>query len=166
MAKPINIKEHNSAFTKFVVFLLVTLVMAVSAIYFNFQIPHKELAILRERSDVLRNQQINQEKYKRTLNDVMQVFNKLDSGNNKAMVESELTVKMDALRSAASIEDSTAVQKLNQMVFTLVNEYSKARFKLTDFKDYDAILKEKNDKINELRISVEDCKNRANFNNQ
>lgn len=140
--------------------------MAVSAIYFNFQIPHKELTILRERSDVLRNQQINQEKYKRTLNDVMQVFNKLDSGSSKAMVESELTVKMDALRSAASIEDSTAVQKLNQMVFTLVSEYSKAKFKLFDFSSYDEELRKRNETIQQLRATVEDYKNRLNFNNQ
>lgn len=164
MSKPLNIQEHNRAFTKFLIFFLVTLTLAVSAIYFNFQVPNKELAILRERSDVLRSQQINQENYKRTLNEVIQVFNKLDSTSSKAMIESELTVKLDALRTAASIEDSTASQKLNQMVFSLVNEYRKAKFSLFDLKGYEQEIKKKNDKIQELAKDLDDCRNRANFN--
>jgi vacuolar-type H+-ATPase subunit I/STV1 len=164
MAKPINIKEHNSAFTKFLLFFLVTLIMAVSAVYFNFKVPNKELAILRERSELLRNQQINQENYKRTLNEVIQVFNKLDSSTSKAMVESELSDKLNALRNAASIEDSTASQKLNQMVFGLVNEYRNAKFKLFDLKDFEQEIRKKNDKIQELSTDLDDCRGRANFN--
>jgi Type VI secretion system, TssO len=164
MAKPINIKEHNSAFVKFLIFFLVTLIMAVSAVYFNFKVPNKELTILRERSELLRNQQINQENYKRTLNEVIMVFNKLDSSTSKAMVESELSDKLNALRNAASIEDSTASQKLNQMVFGLVNEYRNAKFKLFDLKDFEQEIRKKNEKIKELSTDLEDCRGRANFN--
>jgi Type VI secretion system, TssO len=164
MAKPINIKEHNSSFVKFLIFFLVTLIMAVSAVYFNFKVPNKELAILRERSELLRNQQINQENYKRTLNEVIQVFNKLDSSTSKAMVESELSDKLNALRNAASIEDSTASQKLNQMVFGLVNEYRNAKFKLFDLKDFEQEIRKKNEKIQELGRDLDDCRGRANFN--
>jgi Type VI secretion system, TssO len=165
MSKPLNIKEHNNAFLKFFLFFLVTLIMAVSAVYFNFKVPNKELAILRERSELLRNQQINQENYKRTLNEIMMVFNKLDSSTSKAMVESELTGKLEALRTAASIEDSTASQKLNQVVFGLVNEYRNAKFKLFDLKDFEQEIKKKNDKIQELGRDLDDCRGRANFNN-
>jgi Type VI secretion system, TssO len=164
MAKPINVQEHNNAFLKFLIFFLITLAMAVSAIYFNFKIPNKELSILRERSDVLRNQQISQEKYKRTLNEVIQVFNKLDSSSSKAMIESELTVKLDALRNAASIEDSTSAQKLNQMVFTLVNKYRDAKFSLYDLKGAEEEIAKRNNKIKELKTELEDCQNRVNFN--
>jgi hypothetical protein len=165
MSKPVNIKEHNNAFIKFFLFFLVTLIMAVSAVYFNFKVPNKELSILRERSELLRNQQINQENYKRTLNEVMLVFNKLDSSSSKAMVESELTGKLEALRTAASIEDSSASQKLNQVVFGLVNEYRNAKFKLFDLKDFEQEIKKKNDKIQELGRDLDDCRGRANFNN-
>ncbi len=165
MAKPINITEHNRSFTKFLIFFLITLTMAVSAIYFNFQVPNKELAILRDRSDLLRNQQINQENYKRTLNDVIVILDKMDSSGSKAMVESELRIKMDALRNAASIEDSTASQKLNLMIFTLVNKYRDAKFSLFDLKGFDEELKKKNDKIQELNKDLDDCRSRNSFNN-
>jgi hypothetical protein len=165
MQKPINLKEHNRAFVKFIIFFLATLAIAITAVYFNFQLPQKELSILRQRSHLLRTQQINQENYKRTLGEVMQVFNKLDSGTSKAMIESELTVKLDALRTSASIEDSTSSQKLNQMVFSLVNEYSKARFSLFNFKDAEAEINKLKADIKDKSDQLDDCRNKFNFNN-
>jgi hypothetical protein len=164
MSKPLNNRERNQAFIKFLIFFFVTLAMAVSAIYFNFQLPKKELAILRERSDLLRNQQINQENYKRALGDVMQVFNKLDSSSSKAMIESELRPKLDLLRNAVNIEDSTATQKLNMTIFSLVNKYSDAKFALFDLKDYEQEISKCKQKITELSSDLQDCRDRANFN--
>jgi Type VI secretion system, TssO len=164
MAKPINIKEHNSSFVKFLIFFLVTLIMAVSAVYFNFKVPNKELAILRERSELLRNQQINQEKYKRTLGEVMAVLSKLDSASsNKAMVVSELTPKIDALNAAASIDDSTASQKLNQMVFVLVKQCQNAKSDLYDLKDVDKAINDLKSENITLRTNLKDCQDNANF---
>jgi Type VI secretion system, TssO len=164
MAKPINIKEHNSSFVKFLIFFLVTLIMAVSAVYFNFRVPNKELAILRERSELLRNQQINQEKYKRTLGEVMAVLSKLDSASsNKAMVVSELTPKIDALNAAASIDDSTSSQRLNKMIFVLVKEYQKAKSDLYDLNDVDKAINDLKSENNTLRTRLKDCQDDANF---
>ena len=61
MLQPLNAREHNQAFLKFLFFLILTLIMVVSAVYINFEIPNKELSILRERSDNARNQAIAQE---------------------------------------------------------------------------------------------------------
>jgi hypothetical protein len=167
MSKPLNSKEHNQAFVKFLIFFLITLVMAVSAVYFNFQVPKKELAILRERSDLFRNQQMNQENYKRTLSDVLQVFNKLDSSNSKAMVESELRPKLDVLRNAVNIEDSSnTAEKLNMTIFNLVNKYKDAKFTLFDLKDYEQEISKYKQKITELSGDLQDCRDRANFNRQ
>jgi uncharacterized protein YlxW (UPF0749 family) len=166
MAKPLNQKEHNQAFVKFFIFFLITLAMAVSALYFNFQVPKKELAILRERSDLLRNQQINQEKYKRQLSDVMKVFEKLDSSGSKAMIESELRPKLDLLNEAARIDDSTSVTKMNLVITTLVNKYKDAKFSLFDLKDFEQEIAKLKQKNNELDQDLRDCRDRVNFNNQ
>jgi Type VI secretion system, TssO len=164
MAKPVNLKEHNSAFVKFLIFFLVTLTMAVSAVYFNFKVPNKELAILRERDDLFRNQQINQEKYKQTLGEVMAVLSKLDSSSsNKAMVISELTPKIEALNAASAIEDSTASQKLNQMVFVLVKQYQNAKSDLYDLKDVDKAINNLKTENITLRTSLKDCQDNVNF---
>lgn len=150
MSKPVNSKEHNNAFTKFIIFFLVTLAMAVGAIYYNFKIHDKELSILRVRSELLRNQQISQEKYKRVLNEVVDLLDKTDSG--KALViGSELTVKMDELKNIAAIEDSSASKKLHQSVLYLVQRYKDAKFRLSDLSGYEKELLNKDREITTLK---------------
>jgi hypothetical protein len=154
MSKPINNKEHNNAFIKFILFFLVTLAMAAGAIYYNFKIPNKELAILRVRSELLRNQQVSQEKYKRVLNDVIDMLEKTDS-SSKLMMESELSVKIDALRNVSGIEDSSAAKKLHQSVLYLVNKYKESKFRLFDLKNFEDEIREKNNKIAKLKEDME-----------
>ncbi len=154
MATPINSKEHNSAFVKFMLFFLVTLAMAAGALYYNFKIPNKELSILRVRSELLRNQQVSQEKYKRVLNDVIDMLDKTDS-SSKLMMESELSVKIDALRNVSGIEDSSAAKKLHTSILYLVNKYKEAKFRLFDLKNFEEEIRDKNGKIAKLREDVE-----------
>lgn len=155
MSKPINSKEHNAAFLKFVIFFLVTLAMAAGAIYYNFKLPNKELAILRVRSEMLRNQQVNQEKYKRALNEVIETLEKADSSGSKLMVDSELNLKIDALRNASGIEDSAASKKLHQSVLYLVNKYKEAKFRLFDLKGYEDEIREQKNKVTKLKEDLE-----------
>jgi hypothetical protein len=165
MAKPLNIKDHNASFIKFLIFFIITLAMAVWAIYFNFKLPGKELKMYKKDSDLLRIQRVNQEKYKNTLNEIMMTINSLDSNNNsKALVNSELNDKMDDLRRASNIDDSTASQRLNQVIFNMVNAYRNAKIKLDDCKNFDIELAKKEDKIEELRKDLADCKTNGNNN--
>jgi Type VI secretion system, TssO len=161
MSKPLNLKEHNQAFTRFLVFFLVTLAIAAGALYFNFQTPQKELEILRERSDLLRNQNLAQENYKRTLNEVMQIMSKLDSvGGKSQMIDSELKPKIEALRNA-NIDDSSSAQRLNMTIFVLVNKYRDAKF---DFMDSKSCVKDNEDlrkQIVNLKENIEILKLRV-----
>jgi Type VI secretion system, TssO len=165
MAKPLNLKEHNRAFTQFLIFFLVTLAMAVSAIYFNFQMHKKELSILRDRSDLLHNQRMNQENYKKTLNDALQVIDRLDSGKNETMIRSELAPKLNILYNTVNIDDTTSAQRLNSIIYNLVNKYSDARFDLFELRDAAEELNRKEGKISELSKELQDCRERVNFNN-
>jgi Type VI secretion system, TssO len=165
MSKPLNLKEHNRAFVQFLIFFLVTLAMAVSAIHFDFRIHKKELSILRERSHILRNQQINQENYKKTLNDVLHVIDKLDSGKSEAMIRSELTPKLNILYNTVNIDDSASSQRLNMMIYNLVNKYGDARFDLFELGDAKEELDRRDVKISTLSKELQDCRDRVNFNN-
>jgi chromosome segregation ATPase len=136
MSKPLNLQEHNSAFARFLIFFFVTVAMVASALYFDFQVPKKELQLLRERSDLLRNQYIAQEKYKRLMAETITTLNRLDSPNaNKAMVQSAFKPKIDALISNVSLDDSTATQRLHKEISDLMNLYADARFKLAESKN-------------------------------
>jgi hypothetical protein len=162
MAKPINLQEHNSAFFKFLVLFFVTVAMVSGAIYFDFQVPKKELSILRERSDLLRNQNLAQENFKRTLNDVVSVLNKLDS-SNKSMVESELRPKLDLLYNSAAIDDSTSSQKLNKVIFGLVNKFVESKFKISDMKNYETEMDRYKVRNAQLQQDLDNCRTQLNF---
>lgn len=157
MASAINIKEHNAAFTKFIIIFIATVAMVTGALFFNFQTPQKELEILRERSDLLRDQNLAQENYKRTLVETMSIINRLDSSNNKQMINSELEPKVAALRNAVNVDDSTAPRRMNEVVTDLVNKYITARFAFEDSKGFQNELLQKDKEITRLRNLNDDC---------
>ena len=157
MATAINIKEHNAAFTKFIILFIVTVAMVTGALFFNFQTPQKELEILRERSDLLRDQNLSQENYKRTLMETMSIINRLDSNTNKQMINSELEPKLVALRNAVNLDDSTAPRRMNEMVTDLVNKYINVRFAMEDSKSFQDELLQKDKEIARLRSLNDDC---------
>jgi len=165
MQQPLNAKEHNQAFTKFLFFLLLTLAMIAGALFINFEVPTHELQILRERSDNYRNHLIAQEKFKKTVNDFMQIANLSDS-SSKAMIESEARPKLDALRNAIATGDSTSGTRMNMSIYNLANEYLNAKAKLADLRGFEAEIRKLKQKNSELQRDLEDCRNRVNFGNQ
>jgi Type VI secretion system, TssO len=164
MSKPLNLQEHNSAFARFLIFFFVTVAMVASALYFDFQVPKKELQILRERSDLLRNQYIAQENYKRIMNEAIGIINQADSGQNKAMVESALKPKMDALRNTMNLDDSTATQRLHSQIFNLMNLYKNAQFKVGDSKSCDDELTKTKKDLTEAKQRIVELTNSLNLN--
>lgn len=164
MQKPLNAKEHNQAFLTFLFFLAVTIAMVAGALFINFRVPARELKILRERSDNYRNQSIAQENFKRTLNEFMAVMNRSDS-SSKAMIESEAKPKLDALRNATNIDDSTSDVKLKMVTLTMANQYMNSKLRLADLSDYAAEITRLRNKVAELSRDLDDCRSRINFSN-
>jgi Type VI secretion system, TssO len=161
MSIALNEKEHTEAFLKFVLLLLITVAMVCGALYFNFQTPQKELTILRERSDLLRDQNLSQENYKRTLMEAIAIINRLDSNNSKAIISSELEPKLATLRNASTLEDTTATTRLNTVITDLLLRYRNARFDAQENKGFQEELQKKNNDIVELRQKLEECNNRV-----
>jgi hypothetical protein len=155
MSTAINLKEHNAAFTKFLILFLVTVAMVAGAIYFDFQTPQKELEILRERSDLLRDQNLAQENYKRTLVETIAVIDRLDSSTSKAIIASELEPKMALLRNAVKIDDSTSTKGLNIIITELVNKYKNARFDFEDSRGFQDEIRKKDREIFELKDNLD-----------
>jgi len=162
MQKPLNAKEHNQAFAKFLFFLVLTLLMLSGALFINFEVPNRELKILRERSDNYRNHLLAQENLKKTVNDFVAVTNRSDS-SSKAMIESEARPKLDALRNALSLEDSASGTRTNLAILALANQYLNAKYKLADLRGFDDEIRRLKDKIAELQLDLENCRSRVNF---
>ncbi len=155
MSTAINLKDHNAAFTRFLILFIITVAMVAGALYFDFQTPQKELEILRERSDLLRDQNLAQENYKRTLEETIAIIGRLDSNNSKAIISSEVEPKIAILRNAVNIDDSTSPKRLNVIITKLVNEYKNARFDFEDSRGFQDEIKKKNREIAELKDNLD-----------
>ena len=129
--------------------------MVAGALYFNFSTPKKELEILRERSDLLRDQNLAQENYKRILTETIAVIDRLDSSTSKAIISSELDPKLALLRNSVNIDDSTSVKRLNVIITELVNKYKNARFDFEDSRGFQEELKRKDREIVELKDNLD-----------
>ena len=60
MQKPLNTSERSSAFWKFFLFFILSVIMVTSAVYFNFRLPHKENELLKEKAEKMRIQSMAQ----------------------------------------------------------------------------------------------------------
>ena len=155
MSTAINLKEHNAAFIRFLILFIITVAMVAGALYFDFQTPQKELEILRERSDLLRDQNLAQENYKRTLIETIAIIDRLDSNTSKAIISSELEPKMALLRNAINIDDSTSIKRLNVIITELVNKYKNARFDFEDSRGFQVEIRKKDKEIFDLKDNLD-----------
>ncbi|HLA57996.1 MAG TPA: type VI secretion system TssO, partial [Puia sp.] len=78
MLKALNAKERNQAFLKFLLFFLLTLVLVVTAIYFDFKLPLKENNYLQKEIDQQRQIEHNQENFVNTMNEAVRLLDSLD----------------------------------------------------------------------------------------
>jgi hypothetical protein len=161
MPQALNEKEHNQAFLKFLFFFVVTVLMVISAIFINFEIPGQELKILRERSDNYRNKQIAEENFKNTLSEFIAITNRSDS-SSKAEIQSEVSPKLEALL-RAEIDNSTTRIKLNRAIYEIANKYLDAKLRLADFRDIETEITRLKNKNTELEADLKACRDRVNF---
>jgi cell division protein FtsL len=160
MAKPLNLAEHKAAFSKFLIFFFLTVALVAMALYFNFKIPSTELQILRTRSEILRNQNIAQENYKRTLQEFLIKSKGMDS-MGIALAQGSMQPSIDRLQTIPNIGDTLSSSSLNNVLLTLANSYLVAKLDLLKVKNYQETIDkygkqiaEKDEKIRQLQTEV------------
>lgn len=106
--KPKNTKERRSSFIKFLLlFLLVTATIMVT-VFFNYRVPQKEIALLRDRVKKAEQEVKFQEGF---ANEIKVIKNMLDSldipGQNVSFLGSELNSKLLRMQESIPRKDST-----------------------------------------------------------
>ncbi len=77
MQQVLNSQERNQAFLKFLLFFLITVVLVIAAIFFNFRLPVRENKMLQSEVDIRRVQDVNQEKFAAKMQDVTHYLDSL-----------------------------------------------------------------------------------------
>jgi hypothetical protein len=84
MQQVLNSKERNEAFLKFLVFFVVTLILVILAIYFNFRLPVRENKMLQDEIETQRQQDMNQTKFVAKMQEAVVLLDSLRKGGPNA----------------------------------------------------------------------------------
>jgi Type VI secretion system, TssO len=151
MQKPLNSKARNQAFTKFLVFFLLAVIMVCGAVYYDFEVPRKENRLLKEKSEQARTQMLAQEKFTNTL---VQVKTMIDSigkpGVNTIYLNQVVSSKLKDLTAEQFINDSSMQGRMNRAILDVYLDYNKVKADMVSMGDAPnqiADLRSKNDQL-------------------
>ncbi|MEO6963634.1 MAG: type VI secretion system TssO, partial [Puia sp.] len=98
MQQILNSQERNQAFVKFLVFFLLTVILVVTAVFFNYRLPVRENKMLQDEVDVQRQQEANQQKFVNRMQEAIVLLDSLDANNtNLEQINLQLNGKIAEL---------------------------------------------------------------------
>jgi hypothetical protein len=132
MQQVLNSQERNQAFLKFLLFFLITVVLVIAAIFFNFRLPVRENKMLQSEVDVQRTQDVNQQKFVGSMQDAVLLLDSLDKkGVNFEQINLQLNSKMQEL-AVLQQKDNTIYGKMDKMIIDKLTELQQAKRSLQD----------------------------------
>jgi hypothetical protein len=157
MLKALNAKERNRAFLKFLLFFLLTLVLVVTAIYFDFKLPLKENSYLQKEIDQQRQIEHNQENFVNTMNDAVKLLDSLDKpGTDMTQINAQLEQKLLELDGLKQ-KDFSAYGKMDKAIVEKFLDLGRAKPKLRKLEeDENKIVQLKAD-LNEASTKLEEA---------
>lgn len=150
MLQVLNSKERNQAFLQFLLFFLITVMLAIGAVYFNFRVPEKENKLLREEVDMQRTESQNQQKFVSHMQQAKVLLDSMKKSQSDInLVDMQLTAKMNELLNLQQ-KDSSLYGKLNNAVVDAFLELQRNKKELIG-------LNEKAASVNELKAELTKC---------
>jgi len=149
--KPKNSKERRNSFLKFLLIFLLTAATIVTAVFFNFQIPKKENAVLKEESLRMREEIKFQKEFVNGMQDVSKMLDSLIMpGANVAFEKAEIGKKLSDLRHSIPAKDSTYNYELYENIINTFVKLEKTETRLIDVRDTE-------EEINDFEIALKKC---------
>jgi Type VI secretion system, TssO len=120
MAQVLNVRERSQSFWKFLLFFGITLVVVVTAVFFDFRMPLVENRKLKEEVDVQRQLTTSQSKFANKLQEVIMWQDSIEKEQRATMVtqlNEELTRKITDLKNLNPFEEQgTTYGKVNKII--------------------------------------------------
>jgi DNA repair ATPase RecN len=151
MQQVLNSKERNEAFLKFLVFFLVTLILVVVAVYFNFRLPVRENKMLQDEIETQRQQDMNQTKFVARMQEAIVLLDSLGKGGpNVDQINLQLNGKLAEI-AGLQPKDNNLYGKMDKAIVEKFSELQSAKRTLS-------ALQEKADKISAMEAELNTTK--------
>ena len=147
MENILNLKDRNQAFLKFLLFFVATLILVVTAIYFDFRLPVRENRALQEEVNLQRQLDANQEKFAGKMQEAIVLLDSLDKpGINADQINSQLGGKLSEL-AILQEKDNTQNGKIDKAIIDKLSELQQRKKQLKE-------LGEKAAKLNDIQTDL------------
>ena len=151
MQQVLNANDRNQAFLKFALFFVVTLILVIVAVYFDYRLPVRENKMLQEEIDQQRQADFNQGKFVATLQDASVLLDSLDKpGTNATQINLQLVQKLGDLN-ALQDNDNSLYGKMDRII---VNKL----LNLSDAKKMLQTQSENENKMSHMRSDLKDAR--------
>jgi hypothetical protein len=150
----LNSQDRNQAFLKFLTFFLITVLLVVVAIYYNYKVPDKENAWLQSQLDIQQIQDANQAKFVSKMEEAITL---MDQWNNKTADNALIDTKLNKIIGDMSLieqNDKSMYGKMNKAIVAKFNDLRIARKALEDSKNDAQTIQKQTNTINELNTKL------------
>lgn len=149
--KPKNSKERRTAFLKFLALFVVTMLTIVSAVYFNYKIPNKENALLKNQVKLVEKEMEFQSKFNKEMTEIKSMLDSLDvPGQNISYQNSLISNRLVDLQKTIPTKDST-------INYDMYSNIVKMYVELQDTKGELLSLDDAKNTIEEYKVALDRC---------
>ena len=154
----LNTKERNRAFWKFLFFFIIAVWLIVGAIYFDFSLPSKENAVMRQQVSRYRTQTIAQEKFVASMDDARKLIDSLKTpGVNTAYINQLVAAKLREL-TELQYKDSSVYSRLNKNILDVFLRYHESTNKIVELGDAPTQLADYKAKYEMAEQNLQNCR--------
>tara|TARA_R110000751_G_scaffold305198_1_gene421410 strand:- start:55385 stop:55894 length:510 start_codon:yes stop_codon:yes gene_type:complete len=141
--KPKNTKDRRNSFLKFLLLFLLTTGTIITAIFFNFKVPAKENALLKEQSKMVKKEMDFQSKFSKEMFEVKSLFDSLEvAGSNRTFNNSLISSKLVEMQKSIPTKDSTFRYDMYTRIVDLQVELQNTKKNLHELRDAEEKIKE------------------------
>lgn len=151
--KPKNSTERRNAFLKFLALFLVTLLTVVYAVYFNYKIPVKENALLKEKVKQVETEMAFQNKFTKEMKAIKAMIDSLDvKGQNIPYQKNLISARLVDLQKTIPANDSTINYDMYDNIIKLYVEMQETKGEILSLNDA-------KNTISEYKLALDRCQN-------
>lgn len=156
--KPKNSKARRTSFLKFLALFLVTVSMIVAAVYFNYKVPAKENALLKDQAKLINNDKKFQSGFYDEMQSIKGMLDSLDVARNRQIHNQEISQLIIDLKRKIPTKDSTYLYDMHQSIIQLYVELNTAKDELNELSDAQSQIKKYEGIIEQYRAELDQAK--------
>jgi hypothetical protein len=155
MQQVLNSKERNEAFLKFLLFFLVTVILIVLAVFFNYRLPRSENKVLQEEVNIQRQQETVQAKFVTKMTEAIALLDSMDKGTtNVEQINSQLTGKLTEMELLRQKDDPSSYGRMHNAILNKLFDLQQSKASVRDLRKKADLYNSSQEELNTVKSQL------------